>query len=90
MQTTTQYEAVRQSIIEAANAKHTQYPQYVGHWDDFKLVRVKKTIKTKLGLAFVAGEVSIAKQEGTFKDVTVYSKRNGIDTLVDVKKIDWL
>lgn len=91
---------VRNSIIAEATKKHEKYPQYAGHWDGFKLVRVKKNIRTKMGIAFVKGEVSIAQDatknllpkyaEEVAGCVSVYSKRNSIDTLIDAKNIEWL
>src|SRR5258708_622441 len=93
-------EAVRKSIIESAEQVTAKYPQYRGKWNDHKLVRVKRTIKTKLGVAFVAGEVTVA-QDATlgllpqYQDevkgcVSAWSKRNGIDTLLKFKDIEWM
>ena len=76
------------------------YPQYRGKWDGCKLLKVKRTIKTKLGVAFIKGEVSVgqdstigllpqyaAECEGF---ITVWSKSNRCDTSVRVKDIEWV
>ena len=74
------------SIRAAAEAAHSKYPQYKGHWDDFVPVIVTKRIVSKLGVAFEKDEPSIGKrdEEGNF---SVYSTRNGIDTLVLAKHV---
>ena len=96
----TTLQEVRKSIIESAEQATAKYPQYRGKWNDHKLVRVKRTIKTKLGVAFVAGEVTVAQdatvglqpqyQEEVKGCVSAWSKRNGIDTLLKLKDIVWL
>jgi hypothetical protein len=74
-----------------AAAQVAQYPQYAGHFDGYVLVKVKKTVKTKMGLAFESGEVAIAKpttetiEDGRYKGkqtMTVWSIRNKCDTSV--------
>jgi hypothetical protein len=69
-----------------AERTHAQYPQYKGHWDNYRLCRVKKTIKTKMGVAFEKGDLAIMVEfEGSDiapqlkGSLTVYSQRNGID-----------
>lgn len=41
----------------------SQYPQYRGRFDDYKMVQIKRDVKTKMGLAFDQGEFAIAKPE---------------------------
>ena len=67
-----------------AAAEHADYPQYAGHFDGYRLVRVSVDVRTKAGLAFKAGDVAIATyraglQPG-FGRWIVYSVRNGCDT----------
>lgn len=38
----------------------TRFPQYRGHFAGWKVVRVPRTIRTKMGLAFEAGDLTIA------------------------------
>ena len=40
-----------------AEAKHAQYPQYVGHWDGWRIAEITRTVRTKLGTAFEAGDL---------------------------------
>jgi hypothetical protein len=53
----------RAKLIAKAEAQMmAKWPQYKGHFDDYILVQVNlKDVKTKMGLAFSAGEVTIAK-----------------------------
>lgn len=73
------------AIVRFAQALHALYPQYVNHWtgSEWALVRVKRDVETKLGQAFRAGDVTIAKPPLWIGgEWTVYSIRNGIDTRV--------
>ncbi len=91
------YDAAAAEIRERADDAHRQYPQYAGHWDDSKwvLVRIERTIKTKLGVAFTAGELTLAYAERNSAldiscgapeiSVMAYSTRNGITTAVGRK-----
>lgn len=56
---------LREEIVAEAQARHAQYPQYEGHWtgDEWVVVRVTKTIRTKMGVAFEQGDLSIARRE---------------------------
>ncbi len=93
-------QAVRSSIIESAEQATSQYPQYRGHWNECKLVRIKRTIKTKLGVAFIKGEVSVAQDAGKgllpqyaaelAGCVSVWSKSNKVDTVLKLKDIEWM
>jgi hypothetical protein len=80
------YAALIRGFAYASVAEHTQY---AGHWDgaEWRVVRVRRTVKTKLGVAFKVGDVTIAKRGGSAADVagnfdTAYSLRNGADTSV--------
>lgn len=83
---------IRANLIAQANADNAAFPQYKGYFDSYILVKIKKVQRTKLGIAFDAGEVAIAKpnlnDRGNF---TVYSIKNKINTSVkysDVQYID--
>jgi hypothetical protein len=73
-----------------ADQSHAQFPQYKGHFDGYALCRVKKTIKTKAGIAFEKGDLAIMTPFKSFdvynhafdSTMTVYSARNGVDTVV--------
>lgn len=96
----TSLQEVRSSIIESAEQATAKFPQYRGKWDGHKLIRVKRTIKTKLGVAFVAGELTVAQDatlglQPKYQDevkgcVSAWSKRNGIDTILKLKDIEWM
>jgi hypothetical protein len=77
-----------------AAAQVAEYPQYIGHFDAYTLVRIKRPIRTKLGLAFDAGEVAIAAPGaapilgGGPRFRTVWSLRNRIDTSVPASAVE--
>ncbi len=77
-----------------AELQNARYPQYKGHWDgpEWKLFLVTQDIRTKMGLAFLAGEVTLAKV--MFLDgravVSAYSTLNGVDTILSPSKGRWL
>jgi hypothetical protein len=72
-----------------ADAKHQQWPQYVGHWNGPGWVpyRVTRRIETKLGVAFEPGDVTLGCRFRTrlwsSSTVTLYSLRNGCNTTID-------
>lgn len=73
----------------------SRYPQYAGHFDNYRMVRIKRDVRTKMGLAFRAGEIAIAAPTARLgipgeRFVTVWSFSNQIDTSVrahDVEEI---
>lgn len=94
---TDQHASTLEALKDIAAAQVAQYPQYRGHFDGYRLVRIKRAVRTKLGLAFAAGEYAIAAparptvlpMTGS-RYVTVWSLRNGIDTSVpfwDVEEV---
>lgn len=65
-----------------AEAAHAQYPQYQGHWDGWVLGQLTRTVRTKLGVAGVKGEL-VLMAPTSFQGIrTFYSRRNRIDTTV--------
>jgi hypothetical protein len=86
------------SLMATAAAQVTKYPQYRNHFASYRLVRVKADVKTKMGLAFARGEFAIATEKtdelpglpSSGKYVTVWSRRNQIDTSVRVSDVEWL
>jgi len=76
-------------LQSAATEQVAQYPQYTGHFAGYKLVKLKRDVKTKAGLAFTQGEYAIAAPRrdemhilpSSGKFVTVWSRRNKIDEL---------
>lgn len=91
----------KRRVIAAADAAHTQYPQYAGHWDglEWALARVRKPIRTKMGLSFEKGDITIVKPDdiepspyhahkGPF--VVAYSLRTHIDTSIALRDIELL
>ena len=75
-----------------AEAAHAQFPQYKGHWDGWKLARITRRIRTKLGVAFEPGDVVLAKDEtipdpaGDQRAVVAYSFRNKADTSLPLRR----
>lgn len=90
--------ATLQSLKSTAAAQVGQYPQYRNHFASYRLVRVKNDVKTKMGLAFARGEFAIATERkdelpglpSSGRFVTVWSRRNQIDTSVRVTDMEWI
>jgi hypothetical protein len=86
------------SLKTIATAQVAQYPQYRGHFTSYRLVRIKGDVKTKAGLAFARGEYALATEKkdelpglpSSGKFVTVWSRRNQLDTSVRVSDVEWL
>jgi hypothetical protein len=78
-----------QNIRDIANAANSQWPQYRGHWDgpEWKLVQMSARTRTKLGVAFEAGDITLAHRDPQFRGWFAYSVRNNIDTLVSSRKV---
>lgn len=90
-------QATFESLKATAAAQVAQYPQYAGHFANYRLVRIKRDVKTKLGLAFARGEYAIGiihrdalpNLPSSGKSVTVWSRRNGVDTSVRATDVEW-
>ena len=86
------------SLKATATAQVAKYPQYKNHFTTYRLVRIKSDVKTKMGLAFARGEFAIATEKkdelpglpSSGKFVTVWSRRNQIDTSVRVGDVEWI
>ena len=91
------FPATLESLKVIAAKQVAQYPQYRGRFASYRLVRVKSDVKTKMGLAFARGEYAIAIDQDPEpnrvrceKFITVWSKRNQIDTSVRNSDVEWL
>ena len=88
--------ATREALKATAAAQVAQYPQYAKHFDRYCLVRIKRDVTTKAGLAFARGEYAIASPVAkpsswtSEKFVTVWSRKNEIDTSVKSADVEWL
>jgi hypothetical protein len=90
--------ATKESLKAVAIAQVAQYPQYKNHFASYRLVRILRDVKTKMGLAFTRGEYALATEKkdelpglpSSGKFVTVWSRRNQIDTSVRVTDVEWL
>lgn len=77
-----------EQVIAAAEEAHASLPQYEGHWStgEWFLVRFTRRVRTKMGVAFERGDVTIAhapRYRDQWDDCpTAYSLRNEIDTSV--------
>ncbi len=86
------------SLKVTAAAQVGQCPQYTGHFASYRLVRLKCDVKTKAGLAFARGEYAIATERrdelpglpSSGRFVTVWSRRNKVDTSVRAADVEWL
>lgn len=91
-------QATRESLKSIAAAQVAKYPQYRNHFAGYRLVRIKADVKTKAGLAFTRGEFAIATEKkdelpglpSSGRHVTVWSRRNQIDTSVRATDVEWL
>ncbi len=90
--------ATLRHLQSTATDQVAQWSQYNGHFVGYKLVRLKSDVKTKAGLAFTRGEYAIATphrneipglpSSGQF--VTVWSRRNKVDTSDRVTEVEWM
>lgn len=87
--------AVLESLKAQAAAQLAAYPQYKGHFASFVLVKVKSTIRTKLGVALVAGELAIAEPSqkpvfspNPFRFRNVYSISNKVTTSIPSYEVE--
>jgi hypothetical protein len=85
--------SAKAKIISQAEQDNAQWPQYKGHWrgDEWVLVKIKRRIRTKLGVAFEKGDVTIAKRDESVEHkgfFTAYSLRNKIDTSVPENAVE--
>jgi len=86
------HSTIRSNLIALADVQNADYPQYKGHFDNYVLVRLKKTIKTKMGTAFTANELGIARplDPKEPKWITVYSFHNKCNTSVRAEDVEVL
>lgn len=70
------------ALKSIAQEQNAAFPQYAGHFDAYVLVRMKRTVHTKMGMAFMRGEMAIASPMTREGYRTVYSIRNRVDTSV--------
>jgi hypothetical protein len=82
-------------LQNTATAQVAQWPQYIDHFVGYKLVRIKSDVKTKAGLALKCREYAIAipqrnKLPSSGRYITVWSRRNMVDTSVRVAVVEWL
>lgn len=85
-------EDAKKALRTDAEKSHEQYPQYAGHWDNHKIGRVTRTVKTKMGLAFEKGDLCLYAEDIIDGKAcrTAYSNRNGSDTIVRPSYIEAL
>lgn len=90
--------ATLMSLKALAASQVARYAQYKDHFAGYRLVRVKCDVKTKAGLAFARGEFAIATEKkderpglpSSGRFVTVWSRRNQVDTSVRISDVEWL
>lgn len=91
-------EAKFQVLKTAAERSVASYPQYRGHFDNYILVRIRRTVRTKFGVAFEKGDYAIAAPQAhpvegqgvrpvrMFRDV--WSQLNEIDTSIEERHVE--
>lgn len=85
-------------VRSIAEASHAEYPQFAGYWDGWQLVRIKREVETKAGMAFRKDDITIVRPiRASFSRIMVgnirvvaYSIRNGVDTEIDISDIEML
>jgi hypothetical protein len=83
---------VLESLKSDAAASMAQYPQYAGKFNDYVLVKIKKDVKTKMGLAFSKNEVTIAEKHpyAELPDcISVWSFKNKTSTVIKAKLVEY-
>jgi len=73
------------AIRAEANARHAQYPQYAGAWDDWHLVTVTKRISSRGGVAFEKGEIALCKPTTRMDKIPVRGKSLPYDEWPEVE-----
>lgn len=62
------------------------YEQYNGHWAEFAPIRIVRKVRTKMGVAFEAGDITLGKWEtcewDNTKRIVAFSFRNCVDTVI--------
>lgn len=81
-------EITRQMLIDQANKDMAKWPQYKGKFDYHTLFRVKKNVKTKMGLAFTKGEIAIGSYNENNRSYVLYSVRNKCETALPLNYIE--
>ena len=85
----------KRDLVANATATLAAYPQYKGchDGDEWTLIRVNRTVKTKMGTAFVKGEIALARRrDEDMKRVldgedgwTAWSVSNGVHTSLPIR-----
>lgn len=83
------------AFIAVAEAKHEQYPQYKNFWrgPEWRLVRITRLCRGKLGISFVKGDATIARREpadpryGLPEREVAYSVRTGCNTMLKLTDV---
>jgi hypothetical protein len=82
---------ILESLKAEASEQMALFPQYQGHFDNYELVEITQDVRTKMGLAFVKGEIAIAgpRTDRIFPSYyrTVWSMRNKVDTSIPMSAI---
>lgn len=87
---------MKDSLIAKAKEQVKQYPQYDKLFDNCVVVKIRKNIKTKMGLAFEKDEITLAEPSvRSFIDLngkrrtmmTVWSYKNRIHTSINAKDV---
>lgn len=89
---------LKREIRDEASARHAQYPQYEGHWNgpEWRIARVSRSIRTKLGQAFESGELVLARDRDASElaqgvdGAVAYSRSNGINTVIPETALEFV
>lgn len=95
--TITDKQATLTALRAAAIAAMAPYPQYLRHFDAYRLVRVKRDVRTKMGLAFIKGAIATAREATVVRGevilaagVAAWSGRNTCDTYLSTADVEWV
>lgn len=71
------------ALVRDAKLRVAQYPQYKGHFDTYRLARMRRNVRTKMGLAFVIDEYVIADPQVRADGcICAWSRANHVDTII--------
>jgi len=75
----------------------TQHPQRKDRFERYRLVRLTRDVEVQMSLAFKRGEYALAVDQDMEpgrmrceKYITVWSRRNKVDTSVRAADVEWL
>lgn len=78
---------IRRDVETSVNELAAKYGQYLGYVDGWEPVRIIEPVRTKLGQAFEAGDLTLATDDRGDGFITCWSIRNQIATSVPEENV---